>query len=117
MNVLERIECDSSADSDLSEEECEVSKTSDATIHSEDCGSSHELDIVESSSSNSTSRSACLDSVSNSSLQTSSGVSLLSGCCEELPLKKSSINYHIKSAKHEKCFRKGELMTKTLHSP
>jgi len=78
MNVLERIECDSSANSDVSEEECEVGKSSDAAIHSEDCGLSHELDIVESSSLNSTSRSACLESVSNLSLQTSSGVSLLS---------------------------------------
>ena len=78
MNVLERIECDSSADSDVSEEECEASKPRDDVIHSDDCGSSHELDIVGSSSSNSTSRSACLESVSNSSLSTSSGVSLLS---------------------------------------
>ena len=165
MNVLERIECDSSAESDVSEAEYDFNKASDDAIHSEDCRSSHESDIVASSSSSSTSRSACLESVSNSSLSTSCGVSLLSvlkaptpsdlsrkrkiarnplpvgkkrvkstntqsnpktikpqkrvneypkepftvasgklfcqGCREELPLKKSSIEYHIKSGKHD----------------
>ena len=71
--MLERIECDSSAESDMSEAEYDFNKASD------DCGcceSSQESDIVPSSSSNSTSS---LEGVSNSqSLSTSSGVSLLS---------------------------------------
>ena len=164
MNVLERIECDSSAESDRSEAEYDFNKVSDDAIDSEDYRSSHKSDIVASSSSSSTSRSACLESVSNSSLSTSCGVSLLSvlkaptpsdlsrnrkiarnplpvgkkrvkstntqsnpkiikpqkrvneypkepftvasgklfcqGCHEELPLKKS-IEYHIKSGKHD----------------
>ena len=79
MNVLERIECDSSAESNVSEAEYDFNKASDDAIHSEDCRSSHESDIgVASSSSSSTSRSACLENVSNSSLSTSCGVSLLS---------------------------------------
>ena len=158
MNVLERIECDSSAESDVSEAEYDFSKASDDC---DCCELSHELDTVPSSSSSSTSRSASLEGVSNlQSLSTSSGVSLLSvlkaptpsdlsrkrkiarnlkkrvkstnsqsnsktvkpqkrvnefpkepftvesgklfclGCREELPLKKSSIEYHIKSGKH-----------------
>ena len=166
MNVLECIECDSSAESNVSEAEYDFNKASNDAIHSEDCRLSHESDIsVASSSSSSTSRSACLESVSNSSLSTSCGVSLLSvlkastpsdlshkrkiarnplpvgkkrvkstntqsnpktikpqkrvneypkepftvasgklfcqRCHEELPLKKSSIKYHIKSGKHD----------------
>ena len=65
MNVLEGIECDSSAESDVSEAEYDFNKASDDAIHSEDCRSSHESDIsVASSSSSSTSRSASLESVS-----------------------------------------------------
>ena len=165
MNVLECIECDSSAESDMSGAEYDFNKASDNAIDSEDCRMSHESDIVASSSSSSTSRSACLESVSNLSLSTSCGVSLLSvlkaptpsdlsrkrkiarnpllvgkkrvkntntqsnpktiktqkrvneypkepftvasgklfcqGCHEELPLKKSNIEYHIKSGKHD----------------
>ena len=162
MNVLERIKCDSSAESDASEAENDFNKASDDRDWSE---SLHESDIVPSSSSSSTSRSASLEGASNSqSLSTSSAVSLLNvlkaptpsdlsrkrkiarnrpvvgkkrvkstnsqsnpktvkpqqrvneypkepftvesgklfcqGCREELPLKKSSIEYHIKSGKH-----------------
>ena len=78
MNVLERIDCDLSAESDMSEAEYYFSKASNDAINSEDCRSSHESDIVTSSSSSSTSRSACLESVSNLSLSTSCGDSLLS---------------------------------------
>ena len=74
MNVLERIEYDSSAESDVSKVEYDFNKDSDDAIHSEDCRSSHESDIVPSSSSSSTSRSACLESVSNLK---SCGVSML----------------------------------------
>ena len=49
MNVLERIECDSSAESDVSEAEYDFNKASDDAIDSEDCRSSHESDIVASS--------------------------------------------------------------------
>ena len=163
--MLERFECDSSAASDMGEAEHDFNNASDDAIDSEDCRSLHESDIVASSSLSSTSRSACLESVINSSLSTSCGVSLLSvlkaptpsdlsrnrkiarnplpvgkksvkstntqsnpktiksqkrvneypkepftvasgklfcqGCCEELSLKKSSMEYHIKSGKHE----------------
>ena len=76
MNVLERIECDSSAESDVSEVENDFNKASDDRDW---CESSHESDIVPSSSSSSTSRSASLEGASNSqSLSTSSAVSLLS---------------------------------------
>ena len=79
MNVLECIECDLSAENDVSEAEYDFNKASDDAIHSEDCRSSHGSDIgVASSLSSSTIRSACLESVSNSSLSTSCGVSLLS---------------------------------------
>ena len=76
MNVLERIECDSSSESDVSEAENDFNKASDDRDWSE---SSHESDIVPSSSSSSTSRSASLEGASNSqSLSTPSAVSLLS---------------------------------------
>jgi len=42
------------------------------------------------------------------------------GCQEELPLKKSSIEYHIKSSKHndgKKSYKKGKLIILILHSP
>ena len=41
MNVLERIECDSSAESDVSEAEYDFNKASDDAIHSENCRLSH----------------------------------------------------------------------------
>ena len=76
MNVLERIECDSSAESNVSKAENDFNKASDDRDW---CESSHESDIVPSSSSSSTSRSASLEGASNSqSLSTSSAVSLLS---------------------------------------
>ena len=76
MNVLQRIECDSSAESDVSEAENDFNKASDDRDW---CESSHESDIVPSSSSSSTSRSASLEGASNlQSLSTSSAVSLLS---------------------------------------
>ena len=164
MNVLEQIECESSAKSDLSVVEDDFNNASEDDDYRE---LSHELDIMANSSSSSTSRSTCLESASNSSSSTSrsSAVSLLSvlkaptvsdlsrkqkiarnpapvgkrraksttsqsnprtikpqqrvteypkepftvasgklfcqGCREELPLKKSSIEYHIKSGKHD----------------
>ena len=76
MNVLERIECDSSSESDVSEAENNFNKASDDR---DLCESSHELDIVPSSSSSSTNRSASLEGASNSQLlSTASAVSLLS---------------------------------------
>ena len=164
MNVLEHIECESSAESDLSIVEDDFNNASEDDDYRE---LSHESDIMANSSSSSTSRSTCLESASNSSSSTSrsSAVSLLSvlkaptasdlsrkrkiarnpapvgkrrakstnsqsnprtikpqqrvteypkepftvasgklfcqGYCEELPLKKSSIEYHIKSGKHD----------------
>ena len=76
MNVLERIECDSSAESDVSEAKNDFNKPSDDRDW---CELSHESDIAPSSSSSSTSRSASLEGASNSQLlSTSSAVSLLS---------------------------------------
>ena len=76
MNVLECIVCDSSAESNVSEVEYDFNKVSDDC---DCCESSHESDIVPSSSSSFTSRRASLEGVSNSqSLSTPSGVSLLS---------------------------------------
>ena len=161
MNVLEHIECESSAESDSSVVEDDFNNASEDDDYRE---LSHESDIMANSSSSSTSRSTCFESASNSSSSTSA-VSLLSvlkaptvsdlsrkqkiarnpapvgkrrakstnsqsnprtikpqqrvreypkepftvasgklfcqGCREELPLKKSSIEYHIKSGKHD----------------
>ena len=49
-----------------------------------------------------------------------SGMLFCQGYHEELPLKKSSIEYHIMSGKHDeskKRLEKIKLMTRTLHSP
>ena len=77
MNVLEHIECESSAKSDLSIVEDDFNNASEDDDYRE---LSHELDIMANSSSSSTSRSTCLESASNSSSSTSrsSAVSLLS---------------------------------------
>ena len=75
INVLECIEYDSSAESNTSE--TELRKPSNDAIDGKDCGSLYKSDIVASPLSSSTGRSACLESVSNSSLSTSGGVSLL----------------------------------------
>ena len=72
MNVLEHIECESSAESDLSVVEDDFNNASEDDDYRE---LSHESDIMANSSSSSTSRSTCLESASNSS---SSVVSLLS---------------------------------------
>ena len=45
MTVLECIECDLSAESDVSEVEYDFNKASNDAIHSEDCRSSHKSDI------------------------------------------------------------------------
>ena len=76
MNVLEHIECESSAESDLSIVEDDFNNASEDDDYRE---LSHESDIMANSSSSSTSRSTCLESVSNSSSSTSrsSAVSLL----------------------------------------
>ena len=77
MNVLEHIECESSAESDLSIVEDDFNNASEDDDYRE---LSHESDIMANSSSSSTSRSTCLESASNSSSTTSrsSAVSLLS---------------------------------------
>ena len=62
----------------MSEAEYEFNKPSDDDIDSEDCGSSHELDVEASCSLSSTSKNVCYKSVRNLSLSTSYGVSLLS---------------------------------------
>ena len=58
MNMLERIECDSSAESDVSEAEYDFNKASNDCDF---CESSHESDIVPSSLLSSTSRSTSLE--------------------------------------------------------
>ena len=77
MNVLEHIECESSAESDLSVVEDDFNYASEDDDYRE---LSHESDIMANFSSSSTSRSTCLESASNSSSSTSrsSAVSLLS---------------------------------------
>ena len=77
MNVLEHIECESSAESYLSVVEDDFNNASDDDDY---CELSHESDIMANSSSSSTSRSTCLESASNSSssISRSSVVSLLS---------------------------------------
>ena len=77
MNVLEQIECESSAESDLSVVEDDFNNASKDDDYRE---LSHKSDIMANSSSSSTSRSTCLESASNSSSSTSrsSAVSLLS---------------------------------------
>ena len=79
MNVLEHIECESSAESDLSIVEDDFNNASEDDDY-RDRELSHESDIMANSSSSSTSRSTCLESASNSSSSTSrsSAVSLLS---------------------------------------
>ena len=77
MNVLEQIECELSAESDLSVVEDDFNNASEDDDYRE---LSHESDIMANSSSSSTSRSTCLESASNSSSSTSrsNAVSLLS---------------------------------------
>ena len=79
MNVLERIECESSAESDLSVVKDDFNNASKDDDYRE---LSHESDIMANSSSSSTSRSTCLESASTSSSSSSTSrsslVSLLS---------------------------------------
>lgn len=74
MNVLEHIECDSSAESDVNEVDDDFNKASEGDDY---CESLHESDIMTGSTLSSISRSACLESASNLSLSTS-GASFLS---------------------------------------